>query len=376
MQETNNVCVSMYVFSVAFSPRLDFLVESAVLHQYPQPVLTPPLPRAERKATSTRKNSPCLMGLLLLNLISENIALAVLLTICSSYDSHFPGSANELQARFKASSNFLKCSWVKGLGNTSECQLDVTATTRKKGADVQVVQRAVKSVQVTGCLLACKIPKAFRDTNTNTKTWSKKVYRTQTDCKLIPHAHARTRYHPCGQTHPGQRYYRPRHMTQDTTCINSPAVVFGVVVWIIFRKGSRRGGHVKEARVEEHKQIAGHTGPDKYVVVVEPCAPVVGEAPLLGQAGGDEDADHAEKMHPLEAVDDAPVRLLLRRHRRKPSLQLLLAVSRLLQRGGVHGVCAEVDVVVRLKNKNAEQNGTERRRFRRRRATRIPGTRL
>ena len=27
---------------------------------------------------------------------------------------------------------------------------------------------------------------------------------------------------------------------------------------------------MKEARIEEHEQIAGHTGPDKYVVVVNP----------------------------------------------------------------------------------------------------------
>jgi len=71
---------------------------------------------------------------------------------------------------------------------------------------------------------------------------------------------------------------------------------------------------VEEARVQEHEQIAGHTGPDKYVVVVKPCASVVGEAPLLGQTGGDKYADHAEQMHSLKAVDLRSVRLLLRRH--------------------------------------------------------------
>ena len=71
---------------------------------------------------------------------------------------------------------------------------------------------------------------------------------------------------------------------------------------------------MEEARVEEHEQIAGHRGPDKYIVVVKPFAPVVGEAPLLGQAGGEKYADHAEQMHPLKAVHLRSVRLLLRRH--------------------------------------------------------------
>lgn len=71
---------------------------------------------------------------------------------------------------------------------------------------------------------------------------------------------------------------------------------------------------MEEARVEEHEQVAGHAGPDKYVVVVKPRAPVVGESPLLGQAGSDEYADHAEQMHPLKALHLRSVRLLLRRH--------------------------------------------------------------
>ena len=71
---------------------------------------------------------------------------------------------------------------------------------------------------------------------------------------------------------------------------------------------------MEEARVQEHEQIARYTGPDKYVVVVKPCASVVGEAPLLGQTGGDKYADHAEQMHSLKAVDLRSVRLLLRRH--------------------------------------------------------------
>ena len=71
---------------------------------------------------------------------------------------------------------------------------------------------------------------------------------------------------------------------------------------------------MEEARVQEHEQIARYTGPDKYVVVVKPCASVVGEAPLLGQTVGDKYADDAEQMHPLKAVHLRSVRLLLRRH--------------------------------------------------------------
>ena len=63
--------------------------------------------RAAREGDVGLKNSPCLMGLHLL-----------LLTICSSYDSHFPGSTKELQARFKASSNFLKRSGAREFGHT------------------------------------------------------------------------------------------------------------------------------------------------------------------------------------------------------------------------------------------------------------------
>lgn len=120
---------------------------------------------------------------------------------------------------------------------------------------------------------------------------------------------------------------------------------------------------MEEARVEEHEQIARHTGPDKYVVVVKPHAPVVGEASFLGQAGGDEYAGHAVQVRPLKTVHDRPVRLLLRRHFRKPSLHFLLSVAGLLQRGGVLGLGAEGYVVVRLtiwqrkQSKNVEQKG-------------------
>lgn len=53
------------------------------------------------------------MGFFGLYLMMKNIDLDVHLTICSSYESHAPGSASLLHARFSASSNFLEVSVIQ-----------------------------------------------------------------------------------------------------------------------------------------------------------------------------------------------------------------------------------------------------------------------
>lgn len=129
-----------------------------------------------------------------------------------------------------------------------------------------------------------------------------------------------------------------------------PDVVFTVVFRIILVELADGGGHVEEARVEEHEQIARHAGSDQAVVVVSFGPPVIREPPFLGEPGGNQNTHHSVQVLPLEGVLFGAVLPLRRRNRFKTERRLLRPMPFVLVLWGrLRLVGAEVDVSVGLK---------------------------